>query len=164
MTYTTKVSDLLPIAIALHEGQMYSEGDSAEEYIQHVLRVVIGVEKYRRYFPKLDWDIIRSVAIMHDTMEDCNITVADCLKYNLAPKAIEYLQVVTRNKDNETYDVYIERVGQHLETILIKLADLQTNIEHSYQLGERGVSLRVRWEKAKQYLINLMLQHHADLS
>lgn len=163
--FTFELDDALRFALIIHKDQFYSEGtESQEKYILHVLRVLIGLDIYRKYYPKLNWNILRIVAALHDSMEDCDVTRQDLLGIGVQERAIHLIEMLTRNKETETYEEYIERVGTDIEAVIVKLSDLQTNINHSYNLGEKGKMLRDRWTKAKEFLLNVLKENHFNLT
>lgn len=159
------LEDALRLCFVFHRGQKYSEGTEQEEdYFLHVLRVLVGLDVYRKYYPKLDWNMLRIVAALHDTMEDCGATRQNFLEYGVQERAIDLIEMLTRDKEKESYEEYILRVKTDTEASLVKLSDLQTNINHSYSFGERGRKLRERWQKAKGTLLDVLLLENIDLT
>lgn len=63
-----------------------------------------------------------------------------------------------------TFADFEVELGADEEASLVKLSDLQTNINHSYSFGERGRKLRERWQKAKGILLDVLLLENIDLT
>lgn len=138
------------LATESHNGQMYGK----EPYIYHCLRVAMRVLDLSRD------TIAFRCALLHDIVEDTNITISDINRL-FGEETAEVVDYLTR-RTNETYAKYINRLIQNPLARLIKLADLEENIQHSYLANdpERFKSLISRWEAARDKINNY--ESHSD--
>ena len=135
---------LLEKAIRIASNAHFGQTDKAGmPYIFHPLRVMeqcISVEE-------------KIVAILHDTIEDTEIT-ANCLFNDGFPAYIvEAVQSLTR-LENESYEGFIQRVSQNLLATKIKIADLQDNLNLSRldRITEKDFARIERYIKSLAYL------------
>ncbi len=70
------------------------------------------------------------VALLHDVMEDKNVTKEDLLEIGFPSKIVSDISVLTRRKD-VSYDAYIDNIIKNgsKEALEVKLADLKNNID-----------------------------------
>lgn len=109
----------IKIAVNAHSGQV----DKANQpYILHPLRVMFA----------LDNEKDKIVGVLHDVIEDTNITYEYLIsnKFGGEIEILEALRSVTR-KENETYEEFINRVALNPIGKRVKLADLQDNMDIS---------------------------------
>lgn len=88
-------------------------------YIYHPLKISFKMKT-------LDLKII---ALLHDVVEDSNITLEQLSKY-FNNDIIESVDAITR-KPNEKYFDYIKRVHLNNNAKLVKIADLKQNLDIS---------------------------------
>lgn len=91
-------------------------------YINHLLRVSSMVKG----------KIEKTVALLHDVIEDTDTTVNDLIEMGFSSEAVAAVEILTR-KDDETYTDFIERIkfsGNKI-AISVKLADLEDNMNLS---------------------------------
>ena len=84
-------------------------------YIGHVARVAAGVAK--------DQEII--VALLHDVIEDCEVSLAD-LEEDFPPEIVAAVNAITK-RDGEDPDDYYTRVKANSLATQVKLSDLGDN-------------------------------------
>lgn len=129
----------LDLAIREHVGQ-YRKG-TYEPYITHPIAVA----------SKFEDETHRIVAILHDTLEDTDLTMYELMRdYRPSDEIIEALRAITRNLD-ETYLNFILRIKQNRIATDVKIKDLHHNLS---DLG-RG-NLR------EKYIMALYILHHED--
>lgn len=105
----------IQIAVNAHKGQMDRAG---KPYIQHPLRLMNNVHTTEE----------KIVAILHDVIEDTDIT-ADNLKEAGIPEAlVTEIQTLTHDPAVE-YDSYVEKIAQHKIARKVKMADLKDNMD-----------------------------------
>jgi len=103
------------IASTAHQGQMDKAG---EPYILHPLRVMLT----RRT------ETERICAVLHDVIEDTNITLDYLKNEGFSENILSVLDALTRRK-NETYDEFIDRILRNKIACYVKLADLSDNMD-----------------------------------
>jgi len=133
----------IKIAVEAHSGQLDKAG---QPYVLHPLRVMLSLSDEKD----------RIVGVLHDVIEDSNITY-DYLIVNGFEgqrEILEALKSVTKEKD-ETYDDFIERVAQNSIGKRVKLADLQDNMNLSRipNPTEKDYERIKRYKKAREKLI-----------
>ncbi|WP_238881793.1 GTP pyrophosphokinase [Clostridium sp. YIM B02551] len=102
------------IATKAHRGQVDKAG---ETYILHPLRVMISGKT----------ELERICGVLHDVIEDTEITLEYLRKEGFSEEILEALDALTR-KANESYDGFIERVINNKLACYVKLADLNDNM------------------------------------
>ena len=72
------------------------------------------------------------VALLHDIMEDKNITASELLDLGFSKKIVDDIKILTRIKPME-YSEYIENIvnSGSVEALNVKLADLKNNMDLS---------------------------------
>lgn len=103
------------IATNAHEGQTDKCG---EPYILHPLRVMLSRKS----------EVERICGVLHDVVEDTDITFDDLRKEGFSEDIIEILDCLTK-RDGEEYENYITRVLNNEVACQIKLADLADNTD-----------------------------------
>lgn len=117
-----RLEDAIIFAATVHKGQVYKGYDPFEDepYILHPLRVMAMVPAYAKI-----------VAVLHDTLED-----RGTYPLWLSGEEMEALRLLTRQKYNESYDMYIEEIV-HSSGISgeiakkVKIADLLDNMSRN---------------------------------
>ena len=107
----------LAIARKAHAGQVDKAGI---DYIQHPLYVASQVKTEQE----------KAVALLHDVLEDSDITVADLLAYGLSNEVVTAVQTLTKKK-GQSYQDYLEKVKSNDLARVVKLADLKHNSDLS---------------------------------
>lgn len=135
-------------AIEAHKGQVDKNGldyfTSHVEPVAHRVRNLGGEE------------IQVAAAYLHDVVEDTNATVGDIVD-NVRSIRVGHLVGVLTRKDRESYPNFIYRVCRQHNAIIIKIADVMSNLEPERLMGidvetrERltgkyGEALRVLWK------------------
>lgn len=107
----------LAIARKAHAGQVDKAGI---DYIQHPLYVASQVKTEQE----------KAVALLHDVLEDSDITAADLLAYGLSNEVVTAVQTLTKKK-GQSYQDYLEKVKSNDLARVVKLADLKHNSDLS---------------------------------
>lgn len=123
----------LSIAKKAHAGQVDKAGI---DYIQHPLYVASQVKTEQE----------KAVALLHDVLEDSDITAADLLAYGLSNEVVTAVQTLTKKK-GQSYQDYLEKVKSNNLARVVKLADLK---HHSDLSRLKSVSDTDR-ERVKKY-------------
>lgn len=130
----------LRIAVEAHAGQVDKSG---KPYILHPLRVCC------RCFT----DEEKMVALLHDTIEDTEITAEDLLSEGFPPYIVEAILSISRNED-ETYEEFVKRTSLNPLGRAVKLHDLEDNMDISRleQVTEKDLDRLNKYIKAYRYL------------
>ena len=105
------------VAQTAHEGQRDQAG---RPYIEHVLRVA-------GYVDPTDPDVV-AAALLHDTLEDTDVTAADLAAAAIPATVIETVLLVTRRAGQTPQDYYTQ-IRRHQRAREVKLADLADNTD-----------------------------------
>ena len=143
MIYTKMTNKAMVVAYNAHHGQVDKCGIP---YIFHPIHLA----------EQMDDEISCTVALLHDVVEDTEITIKDLAK--LFPgKVIDAVKLLTRKKDTSYYE-YIEALKSNKVAVKVKLADLDHNLDVTRMTQEDSLesakvkALRSRYEKAKEIL------------
>ncbi|MGG1550284.1 GTP pyrophosphokinase [Paenibacillus ferrarius] len=101
------------LAAKAHDGQ---EDKGGQPYILHPIRLASRA--------KSEEDAI--VAVLHDVVEDSNITLFDLQKEGFSPSVIDALDCLTRRAD-ESYEAFIQRIKLNPLATRVKMLDLEDN-------------------------------------
>ncbi len=130
----------LKIATEAHKGQVDKAG---VPYINHPLTVASLV----------DTEEEKIVALLHDTIEDTNITEQDLIDYGFPNKIVEAVKLLTHNK-NVPYMDYVAKIKDNELARKVKIADLTHNSDLS-RLKEITEKDKKRYEKYQKALLYL---------
>jgi (p)ppGpp synthase/HD superfamily hydrolase len=130
----------IALAVEAHQGQVDKAG---QPYILHPLRVMF----------RLETELERIVGVLHDVVEDSEVTFADLRRMGYAEEVMAALDGVTRRED-ESYEEFVERSLAHPVSRRVKRADLEDNMdirrclpELTKQDFERLKRYRRAWER-----------------
>lgn len=126
----------LAIALKAHEGQTDKAG---EAYILHPLRIMA----------KMDSEFARSVALLHDVLEDSAFTSADLLNQSIPSEVVAAVQVLSK-VEGENYDQFIARVLLNPLAKKVKIADIEDNINmlRLTQVEDKDLERVAKYHKA----------------
>ncbi|MCK9597011.1 HD domain-containing protein [Candidatus Pacearchaeota archaeon] len=132
----------IKLAVDKHCGQVDRSGSP---YILHCLRVMNNVPQ------RVD---IMIAAVLHDIVEDTNISFYDLWKMEIDDNILLIIDLLTRQKTIEYFD-YIERLKNNEMACAIKLADIEDNINllRLNVITDADKSLVDRYHKAYSILI-----------
>lgn len=105
----------IEIAVNAHAGQT---DKSDAPYILHPLRVM----------QDCDSEVAKTVAVLHDVIEDTPVTEADIREEGFSDTVLLALRRVTK-RDGETYPEFIRRVEDDAIAREVKLADIRDNMD-----------------------------------
>ena len=129
------------IATNAHEGQTDKCG---EPYILHPLRVMLSRKN----------EVERICGVLHDVVEDTDITFEDLRKEGFSEDIIEILDCLTK-RDGEDYEYYIARVLKNEVACQIKLADLADNMDPNriQCYTEKDIIRIKKYKRAKERIL-----------
>lgn len=131
----------LAIATKAHEGQKDKAG---APYIFHPVRVS----------NRCRTDEEKIVTLLHDVIEDTNVTASYLLAEGFPSTIVEAILSVTRN-ENESYDDFILRSKQNPIGRQVKIHDLEDNMDITRlnQLTEKDLERLNKYLKSYRVLI-----------
>jgi len=103
------------IASETHAGQRDKAG---EAYILHPLRLMLKFTNNEE----------RIVAVLHDVVEDGNITLKDLKKSGFSDSILNAIECLTK-RDNEPYSEFIQRVISNKLATKVKIEDIKDNMD-----------------------------------
>jgi len=125
-SYTGKMlASFLGRAIRLasdaHAGQRSMRG---RPYILHPLRVMEAVSDHGM--------CMMMIAVLHDTIEDTELTLEDLEKNNFPDQVVEAVRVLTytgEHGNDDDYKEYIYQIGLNEWATIVKIEDLRDNLK-----------------------------------
>lgn len=112
----TLLEKAIALALRAHSGQTDRYG---QPYILHPLFIM----------QQMDTEAERIAAILHDVVEDSDITLDDLRVEGFPAEAIEAVRLLTHDKSETSYEAYIATLKPNAIARKIKLADLQHNMD-----------------------------------
>jgi (p)ppGpp synthase/HD superfamily hydrolase len=114
---TQTLERAIAIAATAHAGQVDKGG---APYILHPLKVMLRMSSLEE----------RIVAVLHDVVEDCDISLEDLRQEGFSEEVLTAIESVTKVPD-ESYEDFVERAAQNPIGRVVKLADLEENSDLS---------------------------------
>ena len=141
--YSELVDLALKIAIRAHEGQ---KDKSGREYVMHPIRVAERCKD-----PKA-----KIVALLHDTLEDTDVTGEYLREQGFPEEIVEGILSVTKH-EGETYEEFVRRASKNPIGKEVKKADLEDNmdIRRLKEITDEDVKRLRKYLRAWQYLTDL---------
>ena len=131
----------IQIAVEAHAG-VKDKGGKA--YILHPISVMMMCET----------DDEKTVAILHDVVEDTDWTFEALREEGFTEKIIEALKTVTKHSEDEDYDEFIQRSLKNEIGSKVKIADLRENLDVTRigELSEKDVERINKYKRALKTL------------
>ncbi len=130
--------DVVEFARQKHGNQSYG----SQPYITHLLRVALQV----------DSDTMKTIALLHDVLEDTATTKHELLTL-FGEGVADVVEILTRSEQMDYFD-YINKVKQNPFATLVKIADLRDNIFHGENVY---LNYRIRAQKVYRPALNILL-------
>lgn len=142
LSYNEQFQIALELAVEKHKNQTDKAGNP---YILHPLHVMENVGSKEG----------KIVAILHDIIEDTDITEDYLLKIGLSKRIVDAVVALTRSKDID-YQEYIKNLSSNPLAKEVKLADLEHNMDLKRlpTLEEKDLERNRKYQIAYHYLIN----------
>jgi (p)ppGpp synthase/HD superfamily hydrolase len=112
----SQLEKAIAIALRAHEGTIDKAG---QPYILHPLHLMM----------QMDTEEARITAVLHDVVEDSDITLADLANSGFSTKVLDALALLTHNKELVAYADYIAAMKGNPLAKKVKLADLEHNMD-----------------------------------
>jgi (p)ppGpp synthase/HD superfamily hydrolase len=127
------------LAVKAHDGHKRKDGTP---YIAHPVRVAIRCDK------RLE----KVVALLHDVVEDTDVTYDDLRDAGFTNEVINAVEAITK-RPGEVYADFVLRCKANEIARVVKLADIDDNLADQSALDpEEAEFLKTRYEKAKVVL------------
>ena len=128
------------IAKRAHLGQVDKAG---EDYIKHPEKVAS--------FVKTDEE--KTVAYLHDVIEDTELTLEDLYECGFSKEVIEAVDIITK-KRGEDYQSYLNSVKKNKLARAVKLADLRHNsdLTRLTKVTEKDIERKEKYQRAIDFL------------
>lgn len=145
----------LEIATLAHKNVIRRNGDP---YIFHVLRVANNSKFVKTKAQK-------AAAILHDTIEDTPFDENFLREKGISEEVLKILSCLTHDKDNVSYDDYIDRICENVDAMLVKLSDLTDNLDQGTLpvITDLDRQRFVTYERAKVKIMENLLTVEPDL-
>ncbi|VVN43675.1 Bifunctional (p)ppGpp synthase/hydrolase RelA [Pseudomonas fluorescens] len=114
---TQTLERAIAIAATAHAGQLDKGG---APYILHPLKVMLRMSTLEE----------RIVAVLHDVVEDCGISLDDLRKEGFSEDVLKAIESVTK-VPGESYEDFVDRAALNPIGRVVKLADLEENSDLS---------------------------------
>jgi len=137
------LSIALKLAVKAHDGQFDKAG---VPYIMHPLKVL--------HYTKSDDEEIQCIAVLHDTVEDSDMSWKDLEEAGMSSRVIAAVKALTKIK-GQSYEEYREAVFANRDAMLVKLADLRHNTDIRRM---KGVTEKDRVRMAKYHAFAFDIQ------
>lgn len=125
---------------------------SGEPYILHCLTVMENVKKWG--------DVeLQIAAVLHDIVEDTEVTLEDLRKWGYSPRVVKIVDHVSKREGN-SYDEEIARICNDQDSIKVKMGDLEHN---SSILRLKGVREKDLQRIQKYHKAYFTLKNHLEL-
>ena len=143
MVYTPLTAKAMQIAYTAHHGQVDKAG---MPYIFHPMHLAEA----------MDDEVSCCVALLHDTVEDTDITFAD-LEAIFPKDVLDALKLLT-HRDGTDYFEYVRAIRENPVAVKVKLADIAHNSDQSRltdceMTEETKAYFRSKYAKAKAILL-----------
>jgi len=132
----------LEIALRAYSGKKDKAGKT---YILHPLRLMAKTEREEEM----------SVALLHDVIEDSDISAEDLLAEGIPQNIVTAVQALTK-KDDESYELFIARVLENKLAAKVKKLDIEDNINilRLNFISNKDLERIAKYHKAWQVLNN----------
>ena len=142
MIYTTMTKKAMILAYNAHHGQLDKSGTP---YIFHPIHLA----------EQMDDEVSCCVALLHDTVEDTDVTLAD-LAMEFPKEVVDAVALMTHAEGVDYFD-YVRAIKSNPIATKVKLADLAHNGDRSRCVGsdvspERLAAWKEKYTKARAIL------------
>lgn len=142
MIYTEMTKKAIRIMYEAHKGQF---DKSNIPYVFHPFHVA----------ESMDDEISCTVALLHDVIEDTDISLLDLENKGFPKEVLDALKLLTHDKDVKYMD-YIERISTNPIAIKVKLSDLEhnMNLDRIDNITDKDRERIQKYQRAKEYLLS----------
>lgn len=143
MIYTKYTRLAMKIAYDAHCGQVDKTG---VPYIYHPIHIA----------ERMDDEYSTIVALLHDVIEDTNLTIEDLREYGFSNEVLESIDIITKRVDDDYFD-YIERIKVNKIALKVKVEDLKHNMDLSRieNVTEKDLKRLEKYKNVEKILIQI---------
>lgn len=143
MIYTPLTKKAMLLACEKHKDQVDKSG---MPYILHPLHVA----------EKMDDEISTTVALLHDIVEDTDLTFEDLLKLEFPSEVVKVLTYLTHRKDQDYFE-YVKKISENDIATKVKIADLEHNsdLTRLNKVTEEDIKRVEKYKHCIEYLKNI---------
>ena len=138
----TKLEQAIKVALEVHSGQVDKAG---EIYLLHPLRLMF----------KFQTEDERIVAVMHDVVEDGEITLENLRLLGFSDSVVNAIDCLSRRKD-EKYEDFISRISMDKLARKIKIEDIKDNLDLTRLgcVGDKELKRIEKYHRSLKLLLN----------
>ena len=116
---------------------------AGKRYIWHPIHVMLNVKGYNE----------KIVALLHDIVEDTDVTIPDLKNLKFSKEVIEAVDVISKKK-NQEYFSYLELIKNNNIARKVKIADLKHNsdLKRLKSITQNDIDRAIKYKKAIDYL------------
>lgn len=125
----------------------YGQKDKANKpYFFHLLYVMNNLDDLNA----------KIVGVLHDILEDTDITINDLFKYGFSEDIVIAVEILTKSK-NQKYMDYIENIKKNYIATKVKLIDLKHNMDLTRlsDISDNDLKRTIKYIKAYKYLMEV---------
>jgi len=145
--------EMLSKAIALAAEKFNGVLDKGgKPYTLHLIRVMSAMPD--------DDPELQQIAVLHDVVEDTDITLKDLINMGFSPRVIDALKLLTHDAD-DSYIKYILGVKSNPDCIKVKIADLKdnSNISRLKGISDKDVKRMIKYQRSYMFLTDKMSEY-----
>ena len=152
MIYTPLTKKAINLIYEKHNGQVDKAG---LPYVLHPVHVA----------ESMDDELSTTVALLHDIVEDTDMTFEELLKEGFPLEVVETLKYLT-HEDNVDYYEYIKNISTNAVATKVKLSDLKHNSDLSRLdvVTERDIDRANKYKSCIEYLEQVQLEREGSKS
>jgi len=129
------------VAARAHQHQKRKDGTP---YIAHPVRVAV----------RCDTVLEKTVALLHDVVEDTDITFDELRELGFSREVIDAVDALTKRPGEKYHDDFIKRTVSNPLAIKVKIQDINDNMEDQSALDpEEAEFLSKRYKRALDLLV-----------
>lgn len=125
MIYTKQICKAMELCYRAHAGQVDKSG---MPYVFHPIHLA----------EQMDDEVSTVVALLHDVVEDTDISFADLEQMGFQPEVLEALRLLTHDKA-VAYQDYVQALSVNPVARKVKMADLQHNMDITRRVNDPNV-------------------------
>ena len=142
MIYTKQTKNAMKLAFEKHKNQIDKSG---LPYIFHPFHLA----------EQMDDELSTTVALLHDVVEDTDVTFNDLSQMGFSEDVIDTLKYLTHNKSIPYMD-YIKHISENKTATKVKIADLKHNsdLNRLNKITDKDLERVKKYRESIEYLEN----------